>query len=142
MVGGQAADLLAETRDVNLEDIVYIHRHKTADLLICSVRLGALIAGATREKAQHLAEYAKHIGMAFQIQDDILDVVGDDRKLGKQTGRDQSRGKATYISLLGFEKTEQELANHIRNAKEALRNANVEDAILLDLADYMIDRDV
>lgn len=142
MVGGQVADIEGDGRELNLQDLEYIHQHKTADLLICSVRLGCYAAGATEEQLKHLSEYAKHIGHAFQIQDDILDVIGDPAKLGKKVGSDQENQKTTYVSLLGLEEAKQALYRHRELAKAALVQSNVRQDLLLELADFIITREI
>lgn len=94
MCGGQALDLEAEGRQVNLEQLERIHRHKTGALIRAAVRLGALSAGEQGRKALPILDrYAESIGLAFRVQDDILDVVGDTATLGKRQGADQQLGK-------------------------------------------------
>lgn len=141
MVGGQVADIEGDRRQLTLEELEFIHQHKTADLLICSVRLGCYAAGADEEQLHFLSIYAKHIGHAFQIQDDILDVVGDPSKLGKNIGSDQENQKSTYVSLLGLDAAKAELYKHKELAKEALLNLDIKQGLLLDLAEYMIARE-
>lgn len=141
MVGGQVADIEGDRRQLNLQELEFIHQHKTADLLICSVRLGCYAAGASEQQLEHLSRYAKHIGHAFQIQDDILDVIGDPTKLGKAVGSDQDNQKTTYVSLLGLEEAKQELYRHKELAKEALLHSDVEQGLLLELADFIITRE-
>ncbi|MDU7867139.1 MAG: (2E,6E)-farnesyl diphosphate synthase, partial [Pantoea sp.] len=104
MCGGQALDLAAEGQSVDLVQLEQIHRHKTGALIRAAVRLGALAAGeAGRAALPALDRYADAIGLAFQVQDDILDVVGDTAVIGKRQGADQHLGKSTYPSLLGLE---------------------------------------
>lgn len=141
MVGGQVADMLGEGKALALEELAYIHEHKTGDLLVCSVRLGCHIAGATEKQTQYLISYARHIGMAFQIQDDILDEIGDAQKMGKSVGSDRKQDKTTYVSIYGLEGAKNELNNHIQSAKQALSAADIDEYLLLELADYMIKRE-
>jgi geranylgeranyl diphosphate synthase type II len=104
MAGGQMADLEAEGRlDPSLDALEAIHRRKTGALLRASLRMGALAAGAPAEHLDALASYGRGIGLAFQIIDDLLDVEGDEAKLGKRVGKDSGLGKWTYPSLLGID---------------------------------------
>ncbi|MBJ7221837.1 MULTISPECIES: (2E,6E)-farnesyl diphosphate synthase [unclassified Brenneria] len=104
MCGGQALDLAAEGHQVDLAALEQIHRHKTGALIRAAVRLGALAAGDQgRAALPYLDRYADAIGLAFQVQDDILDVVGDSATTGKRQGADQQLGKSTYPGLLGLE---------------------------------------
>ncbi|MEK8088274.1 farnesyl diphosphate synthase [Thermithiobacillus plumbiphilus] len=104
MVGGQAMDLAAVGRQLSLPELEDMHIHKTGRLIRASVTLGALAAGLTvQDKSFHqLREYAEYIGLAFQIQDDILDETGDTETMGKQQGADRARNKPSYVSLLGL----------------------------------------
>ncbi|QTF09511.1 (2E,6E)-farnesyl diphosphate synthase [Brenneria izadpanahii] len=104
MCGGQALDLAAEGHQVDLAALEQIHRHKTGALIRAAVRLGALAAGEPgRAALPYLDRYANAIGLAFQVQDDILDVVGDSATTGKRQGADQQLGKSTYPGLLGLQ---------------------------------------
>jgi geranylgeranyl diphosphate synthase type II len=141
MVGGQVADMLGENKNLELEELYYIHEHKTADLLTGAVRMGCLIAGATEQQIEDLTLYSKHIGIAFQIQDDILDEIGDEAKLGKQVGSDRQNEKTTFVSLLGLEGARRELHNHIQHSKQALKQAAVKADLLLELTDFMVQRE-
>ncbi|MEE8575880.1 MAG: polyprenyl synthetase family protein, partial [candidate division Zixibacteria bacterium] len=104
MLGGQMADVEAEGRDVTAEEIDYIHIHKTGMLIRGSVRIGAILAGADSETLARLTRYGEQVGLAFQIIDDILDVEGDQKKLGKLVGSDCKNDKATYPQAVGIEK--------------------------------------
>lgn len=105
MCGGQALDLAAEGHQVDLAALEQIHRHKTGALIRAAIRLGALAAGEPgRAGLPYLDRYADAIGLAFQVQDDILDVVGDSATTGKRQGADQQLGKSTYPGLLGLER--------------------------------------
>lgn len=142
MVGGQTSDLLAENQRLSAESLRAIHDHKTSDLLVFCVRAGAILAGADEARLKSLTVYARHIGQAFQIQDDILDVVGTADKLGKDVGRDAANHKSTYPALLGLEPSKQEVKDRIDRAKTALVDAGVEDgARLLQLAEFIKNRD-
>ena len=103
MVMGQSLDLEAEQRTITLEELRVIHRGKTGALFRACVLSGALLAGAEQESLNSLSRFAEHFGVAFQIIDDILDVTGDSSVTGKDIGRDEKRGKATYVSLIGLD---------------------------------------
>ncbi|WP_027417564.1 polyprenyl synthetase family protein [Aneurinibacillus terranovensis] len=142
MVGGQAADMEGENRSLSFEELKYIHLHKTADLLIFCVRAAAIAASAPDEQLTCLTRFASNIGLAFQVKDDILDVIGDEAKLGKPVGSDEKRKKSTYPSLLGIEHSERELSRLIDEAMRALAEANVaHDVVLRSLAEYIMERD-
>jgi geranylgeranyl diphosphate synthase type II len=103
MVGGQMLDLQAEGREVTLKELETIHRMKTGALLTAAVRAGALLAGGTRAEVTALTGYGEKFGLAFQVTDDLLDVEGEAAEMGKATGMDAQRRKATYPGLLGPE---------------------------------------
>jgi len=103
MLGGQIADVEAEGKTLSKEEIIDIHRRKTGALIRGSVRIGAILAGADEKMINRLTEYGEKIGLAFQIIDDILDIEGDQAKLGKQVGSDSKNRKATYPGTVGLE---------------------------------------
>jgi len=105
MVGGQVLDIESEGKEVDLPTLQYIHTHKTGALILVSVRVGAKLGGADEDSLKALTRYGERIGLAFQIADDILNVEGKAALLGKKTGSDLSRGKATYPSLVGLEES-------------------------------------
>jgi geranylgeranyl diphosphate synthase type II len=140
MVGGQMADMEGEGRSLDLTELEYIHRHKTGDLLVAALRGAAYLADASPELVEALTRYGMNIGLAFQIQDDILDVEGDTAQLGKTAGSDLARQKATYPALIGLEASKQKLAQLIAEAKEALTEAGLGDSMLMPLADYIMER--
>lgn len=142
MVGGQCADMEGENVQLTLEQLQYIHQHKTADLLIFCVRAGAILAGATEHQLELLTRYATNIGLAFQIQDDILDVTGDEAKIGKPVGSDEKSHKSTYPVLIGMEASRQMLNRLVDEANQALLEARLaDDRILRSLASFVIERD-
>lgn len=141
MVGGQMADLLGEGKKLQLSELQYIHQHKTADLLIFCVRAGAYLSGASDRQLELLTTYGRNIGLAFQIQDDLLDIYGEESKLGKPVGSDEASEKSTYPALLGLEETKRQRDQLIAEAKEALSKADIETEILSALADFITQRD-
>ncbi|WP_312227505.1 (2E,6E)-farnesyl diphosphate synthase [Pseudescherichia sp.] len=145
MCGGQALDLEAEGKQVQLAELERIHRHKTGALIRAAVRMGALSAGERgREVLPILDRYAESIGLAFQVQDDILDVVGDTATLGKRQGADQQLGKSTYPALLGLEQARTKARDLIDDARSALAQLaaySLDTSTLEALADFIIQRD-
>lgn len=142
MVGGQVKDLQAENRSVSLEELRDIHRCKTGDLITYSVRLGAGVGGATKTQLEALTGFAERLGLAFQIQDDVLDVVGDQEALGKPVGSDQSKNKSTYPALLGLEESREWVRRLVAEAKELLTSVEgMDGSRLTQIADYLTVRD-
>jgi len=140
MVGGQMADIEGETKRLELSQLEFIHEHKTGDLLIAALRGGGFLAEASDKQMEKLTRYGFCIGLAFQIQDDILNIEGDAAQLGKAVGSDAQRQKATYPSLLGLAQSKERLASLIAEAKAALAEAGLEHSALSPLADYVRDR--
>jgi geranylgeranyl diphosphate synthase, type II len=142
MVGGQVLDILSENGQITLSELETIHRHKTGDLIACSVRVGALLAQASEETLNCLTEFAYLLGLAFQIQDDILDVIGDQEKLGKPVGSDEEKNKATYPALLGLEESKAKLAECINKARQLIAGrADLNPERLLQIADFLLHRE-
>lgn len=102
MVGGQVVDMESEEKAIDLPTLEYIHTHKTGALIVAAMEIGAIIGGASKEQRRALCRYGEAAGLAFQIADDILDIVADPTELGKNVGSDLQRGKATYPALLGL----------------------------------------
>ncbi|MFI0487862.1 MAG: (2E,6E)-farnesyl diphosphate synthase [Yersinia sp. (in: enterobacteria)] len=145
MCGGQALDLEAEVRQISLGDLERIHRHKTGALIRAAVRLGALAAGEQGRKTLPLLDrYSESIGLAFQVQDDILDVIGDTTTIGKRQGSDQQLGKSTYPALLGLDCAKakaKDLYQEAICALNALSRQSYNIAPLQALACFIIERD-
>jgi len=140
MVGGQVADVAGEGKSLTLNEIEEIHKAKTGALLTVSARLGGILAGGTEAEVEALTNYAKAVGLAFQIKDDILDIVGDSETLGKPAGSDLRQGKSTYVSLLGLEGAGQQLHDQILKAQSALEIFNERAIFLNQLALYIKER--
>jgi geranylgeranyl diphosphate synthase type II len=141
LVGGQVVDLECEGQSVDLDTLEYIHLHKTGALLRACVLSGALIAGASEALLAALGTYARGIGLAFQIIDDILDVTASSEVLGKTAGKDLTADKTTYPKLLGLEESRQRAEALVAEAKAALAPWSDQAAPLLALADYITSRD-
>jgi len=138
---GQALDIAAENKHISLDELKNIHRNKTGALMRCAIRLGALAAG---EKGiavlAQLDQYADAIGLAFQVQDDILDVIGDTETLGKPQGSDQQLNKSTYPALLGLEGAINKAQNLLQEALQALEAIPYNTECLEEFARYVIER--
>ena len=141
LVGGQVLDLEGEQKPLNIEELRFIHRSKTAALLTASVRFGGLSAGASEEQLAALTRFGQACGLAFQIIDDILDVTQSSEQLGKSAGKDNATGKATYPSILGMESSKAEALALTREAHQALGTFGSRSAPLRALADYLLNRD-
>jgi geranylgeranyl diphosphate synthase type II len=142
MVGGQAADMLGEQGITKLEELTYIHTHKTSDLIVFSLLAGGRIGGASDSQLQALRTFGHGIGLAFQIQDDILDLVGDEAKLGKPLKSDEKQMKVTYPYFLGLEASQAKVEELTAEAKAAIAGSGFPNAQrLLELADYLMKRD-
>ncbi|MDR6960389.1 geranylgeranyl diphosphate synthase type II [Pseudomonas brassicacearum] len=141
MVGGQAIDLGSVGLKLDQSALEYMHRHKTGALIEASVRLGALASGrSTPEQLQALQTYARAIGLAFQVQDDILDIESDTQTLGKRQGADIARDKPTYPALLGLDSAKAYALELRDQALAALRPFDAAAEPLRDLARYIVER--
>lgn len=141
MAGGQAIDLAAVGKQLNVEQLEHMHSWKTGALIRCSVELGALsVSGLEPEHLNAVASYARHIGVAFQVRDDILDVEGDTATLGKPQGSDMERNKPTYPGLLGMAGAKQVAAELHEQALAALDKLPQDTWILRGIADYIVGR--
>ncbi|MFD2170896.1 polyprenyl synthetase family protein [Tumebacillus lipolyticus] len=142
MVAGQMADMANEGMKANEERLAFIHAHKTGALLTAAVRIGALFADASDQQLQALTCYAQKIGLAFQIVDDILDVVGEAEKLGKAVGADAAHGKSTYPVLYGLEESREMVRRLTAEAHQALSSVPLQTNRLQEIADWLVNREV
>ena len=141
LVGGQIVDLESEgKKDVTIETLHFIHMHKTAALLEVSVTSGALLSDAPRQDVDKLCRYAKQIGLAFQIVDDILDITSTPEELGKSIGKDLKAEKVTYPSLWGIEESKRQAKQLIDQAKAELQSFGELKRPLLAIADFITAR--
>lgn len=140
MVGGQVLDLESEGRQVSMEVLNDLHCRKTGALICASITAGAQAAGCSQEEYLKLQEFGKKLGLAFQIQDDILNVTGDRKLMGKSTGSDASRDKSTYVSLLGVPASEDMVKTLTDEAKTCLEGFGDRAQFLKQLTDYLVDR--
>jgi geranylgeranyl diphosphate synthase type II len=140
LIAGQVADLEAEGKAISAANLRYIHERKTSALLCCSVRLGGMSANCTATQLQALTDFGYHVGLAFQVIDDILDVTQTSEKLGKTAGKDTRAQKATYPSIVGLAKSRkiaEELTERAFAALKPFRGS----AALYALAEYLLKRD-
>jgi geranylgeranyl diphosphate synthase type II len=142
LIAGQVRDLEGEEKQITFDELRTIHEGKTAALLTCCFRLGALIAGASPEKLASLTTFGHALGLAFQVVDDILDCTQSSEKLGKTAGKDAATGKSTYVSILGLEAARAEAARLTAEAHAALEPLGESAARLREIADHLLARDM
>lgn len=142
MVGGQVIDLKAEQNEATLDDLIYIHTHKTGDLILFSIRLGALLADANEKQLAGLSDFGRKIGLAFQIQDDLLDIIGDSNKMGKRAGSDEINHKVTYPFFKGINTSKEQVLKLTEEAKQSIAKIGIKTEFLYQLADYLIFREI
>lgn len=142
MVGGQCADLEAEKKpqETDARTLTYIHKHKTACMIESGFVIGAVLAGAPEQDVEKLDRIAENIGIAFQIKDDILDVIGDSKELGKLTGSDEKDGKVTYVTMYGIEKASEDVKRLSEEALELFDSLTAGNDFLRELAVKLISR--
>ena len=143
MIGGQCADIEAEEHQesVTEELLLFIHEHKTAALIQCAMMIGAILAGADKEQVAAIEKCAYNIGIAFQIQDDILDVTGSQEILGKPIGSDEKNNKVTYVTLHGLEKSTARVASLSNEAVQILSSFPKRNLFLEKLVEQLINRE-
>ena len=140
MVGGQVVDITYEGKEPDPSVVEYIHRHKTAALIAASVTAGTILAGGNKDEEKSINRYGQQIGLAFQIADDILNIQGDRKIMGKGTGSDKEKGKITYPSVFGTAESTKIQKELIKNAIESLKGFDNRAEPLRDLARYIINR--
>ncbi len=140
MVGGQMLDLVAEDHTLSVSEITRLQRMKTGALINCSCQAGAILGKASDTQRHLLSAYAHDIGLAFQITDDLLDVEGDAKELGKAINKDEAAGKATFVSLLGVERAHEQAEILTDQAMKHLEIFGEKGNLLRDLAGFVIDR--
>lgn len=140
MVGGQVADVQSAARVPEEETLLYIHTHKTGAMIVASLKAGAMLSRAGTQEVEALAEYGRHVGLAFQIADDILNVEGDRTVMGKGTGSDASRGKLTFPHLLGVAASRARMAELVVLAQSAIRGFDERAEPLKAIARYVTER--
>jgi len=140
MVGGQTVDITYEGKQPDPAVVEYIHRHKTAALIAASVTAGTILAGGTTDDEKSINRYGQQIGLAFQIADDILNIEGDRKVIGKGIGSDKEKGKITYPSVFGTAESKSIQKELITNAIDSLKRFDTRAEPLRSLARYIIER--
>lgn len=140
MIGGEMTDIECEGKTVDLEIVDYIHYHKTAALIEAALLVGAMLADASEKDMEIIRNYGRSIGLAFQIVDDILDIVSTTEELGKDAGSDIEKGKATYPSIVGLEKSRERARELYEESIKALDGLTCDTSILRSIAAYIITR--
>jgi geranylgeranyl diphosphate synthase, type II len=141
MVGGQVADMEGEGKALTLEELEYIHIHKTGKLLKFSVIAGAMLAGANQTELDNLSGFAHHLGIAFQIRDDILDLEGNQELIGKPVGSDTTNHKSTYPQLLSIEGAKKALESQLDLSMQYLNKTGLNSRLLSEIAQLVVSRD-
>ena len=140
MVGGQVIDLESEDKKINLATLKKMHLGKTGALFRASVRAGGILAHASDKKLSALTVYAENFGLAFQITDDILDVIGDEKNIGKPVGSDEKNHKSTYITLTSLDESKKLADEAVQNALDAIKDFGAEADFLREIVQYLPQR--
>lgn len=140
MLGGQVVDVEMTGRPLTRDQLEYVYENKTGALIEASMMIGAVLAGATKEQVTAVERIASDIGMAFQVQDDILDVCGDSQVLGKSTMSDEENGKVTYVTIHGIEKSRQYVRELSERAVRELEETDGDNEFLRELVLWLINR--
>jgi geranylgeranyl pyrophosphate synthase len=140
MIGGQAADLLGENQPPDAELVARIHRSKTARLIQCACRLGAIAASAEPEDYRAVSDYGLHVGLAFQMADDLLDVTGRTETVGKNVSKDADKGKQTYVRVVGMERAQEMVRSELRQGLDSLAGFDSKADTLRLLARFVVER--
>ena len=141
MIGGQVVDVMSEEKKIDMETLLFIHRNKTSALIQSSMMIGAVLAGASKEEVDKIEKIGEDIGLAFQIQDDILDVTSSLEVLGKPVHSDEKNEKTTYITLEGLEKSKKDVEEISHRAIDGLKSFEGENQFLNELVEMLIHRE-
>ena len=141
MIGGQIVDVINEGKSVSEKELIYMHSKKTGELIKASIIAGALLANAPQEEIKLLEKYGYNIGLAFQIKDDILDVIGNEEKLGKNTLSDEENHKCNFISTYGLEYCIKECEKLTKESITVLQSLSGNTGTLIELTNQLLDRE-
>ena len=141
MIGGQVVDVMSEEKKIDMETLLFIHRNKTSALIQSSMMIGAVMAGASEEDVEKIEKIGEDIGLAFQIQDDILDVTSTTEVLGKPVGSDEKNNKLTYVVLHGLEESKKEVEKLSDEALLILKSFHQRNVFLEELVESLITRE-
>lgn len=140
MIGGQTVDVEEENKEISFDTLMYIHNNKTAALIECAMMIGAVLAGASEKEVAVIEKIANKVGIAFQIEDDILDVVSTSDTLGKPAGSDEKNGKNTYVLFKGIEQSKKDAEQYTKEALQLFDALEYENAFLRELLLYLVGR--
>ncbi len=140
MIAGQVMDVISNSENVGKETLNFIHNNKTGKLIRASVRCGAILSNADNYQLKKFTEFGEHLGLAFQITDDILDEVGEEKNTGKRTGNDKALKKITYTSYYGLKKSKEITKKEIELAKNSITDLNLPIQDLINIADFVLER--
>ncbi|SHE52813.1 geranylgeranyl diphosphate synthase, type II [Caldanaerobius fijiensis DSM 17918] len=140
MIGGQVVDIIYQGKSIDEKTMYYMHNHKTGALIKASVLSGAIIGGADDVQLNALEKYADYLGLAFQIMDDVLDVIGNEKQLGKPVGSDAKNNKCTFVSIYGLDKARQLVQDFTKEAVEALSIFGEKSSFLREFVIYLSKR--
>ena len=140
MIGGQVVDLESEGKPITKENLEYIHIYKTGFLIRACIRCGGILSRATKRQLDSLSKFGAHIGLAFQIVDDILDIIGDQDKLGKDVGSDLTKDKATYPALYGLEESKRKAEKLVEQSIDCLEEFDDRADPLREIARFFVQR--
>lgn len=140
MIGGQVVDIISEQKDIDNDQLLYIHTHKTGALIQCSMYVGAVLGGANESVCLKLKEAGKLLGLSFQIKDDLLDVQSTNEVLGKPINSDLKNNKVTYVTLHGIEKSQKDFELYTKKAIELLNSASLKNTYLQELSVSLLKR--
>lgn len=140
LIAGQVIDMESEGKNIDKNTLQFMHLHKTACLFMASMEFGAIIANASKENLLLAQSFGKYLGLCFQIQDDLLDVLSDTNTLGKPSGSDQKNHKANYVSILGLENAKKQLQIYSLKAMDALNQLRGSTDSLKDLLQFLLQR--
>lgn len=141
MIGGQVVDIISEGKSISLDELKYMHLKKTGELIRASIISGALLGDAPKEDISKLNSFGEKLGLVFQIKDDLLDVVGNEEKLGKKTHADEVKDKTNFVSVYGIEKCENLCRELTEDCIELLRNLTVNGDNLIELTKNLLIRE-
>lgn len=140
MVGGQVIDIESENKKIDLQELKKMHLAKTGALFKAAIRAGAILANSDDNQLSALTDYAENFGLAFQITDDILDFIGDEKNLGKPVGSDEKNHKSTYVTLTSLDNAKYLAQNSVENAVDSLKIFDNKADFLRDLVKFLINR--
>ena len=141
MIGGQVVDIINEGKIIEKDELIYMHSKKTGELIRSAIVAGGILADVNKEDLEKLNEYGTKLGLAFQIKDDILDIIGDVEKLGKNIGMDENLNKSNFISLFGLEYCKNECKKLTKECIKLLESLSVDSKDLKEMTLYLLDRE-